>query len=41
MINVVFVFLTCSLASTVFAHSGVTDKNGCNRESATGTRHCH
>lgn len=23
------------------AHSGGTDANGCHRESATGTRHCH
>lgn len=41
MNKILFVFLTFSLASTVFAHSGGTDKNGCHRESATGTRHCH
>lgn len=33
--------LIALLTSSAYAHSGGTDKNGCHRERATGTRHCH
>lgn len=28
-------------ASTAYAHSGGTDKNGCHMDRKTGIRHCH
>ena len=37
---ITFVLLTI-FATTAYSHSGRTDKNGCHRESSTGTRHCH
>lgn len=34
--------ITLLLASGwVMAHSGGTDKNGCHRDTKTGTYHCH
>lgn len=41
MIKIILVLTALFSVSTTFAHSGGTDKNGCHRESATGTRHCH
>lgn len=33
--------LALVLAGGASAHSGGTDKNGCHKDSRTGTRHCH
>lgn len=41
MMKVIVLLTMLFLVSGTFAHSGGTDKNGCHRESATGTRHCH
>lgn len=40
--SITVVLLTIVLGATSLqAHSGRTDKNGCHNETATGTRHCH
>lgn len=28
-------------SAVAYAHSGRTDKDGCHKDSKTGTRHCH
>ena len=33
--------LNISAQSSDVIHSGRTDKNGCHKETKTGTRHCH
>lgn len=34
--------VTLAAASlSAYAHGGRTDKNGCHKDRATGTRHCH
>lgn len=37
---ILLVLITC-FATSAFSHGGRTDKNGCHKESKTGTRHCH
>lgn len=33
--------LATAFEASAWGHSGGTDRNGCHRERATGTRHCH
>ena len=41
MKKIAVLFVLSVLATSLYAHGGRTDKNGCHNESKTGTRHCH
>lgn len=42
MMKKISILLIAALFTTsIFAHGGRTDKNGCHKESKSGERHCH
>lgn len=41
MKKMIILALIASFTTTVYSHGERTDKNGCYKESKTGTRHCH
>ncbi len=41
MKKLIFVAALVMFASQAYAHGGRTDKNGCHRDTKSGTRHCH
>ncbi|HIF9200051.1 TPA: YHYH domain-containing protein [Photobacterium damselae] len=42
MKNLVYIILSiCIFSSSVQAHSGRTDSQGCHTDHKTGLRHCH
>ena len=41
MKKVTFVLILTMITTSLYAHSGRTDKTGCHNETKTGTRHCH
>ena len=41
MKKLILIIALATTSITVFAHGGGLDKNGCHKETKTGTRHCH
>lgn len=39
--SVILLLVAVFISSTVLAHSGRTDKDGCHNEKKTGGHHCH
>ncbi|NWK51970.1 YHYH domain-containing protein [Acinetobacter sp. SwsAc5] len=41
MKKIAVVLVLSLLTTSLYAHGGRTDKNGCHKEAKTGERHCH
>ncbi|WP_373431879.1 YHYH domain-containing protein [Acinetobacter sichuanensis] len=41
MKKLLVVLIVSMFTTLAYSHSGGTDKNGCHKDSKTGSRHCH